>query len=135
MSKKRVFRTIIACGFIFYFTGCALPNLSRFSVEESDIKEIFRSAFLVTLNWSHEDISTVDTFNVYYKAQGESTWILLDTVPAALPLLEISNTDVGDGSWVFGVSAVDALGNESEIHSSLEATADPNTGWYLLWVD
>jgi hypothetical protein len=135
MSEKKVIKTVIACGFIFYITGCALPNLSRFSVDNDDVEEIFRSAFLVTLNWSYDDITVIESYNVYYKAQGESSWILLDNVPAALPLLEISNTQIGDGTWVFGVSALDSLGNESDIHSSLEATADPATGWYLLWVD
>lgn len=135
MSENKLIKTIIAFGFILYFTGCALPNLSRFSVDNGDVEEIFRSASVLYLEWVDDDNPQPASYNIYYRDYLDEDWILLGNIPATDPTLEIDYSQFGDGSWVFGVSALDSQGNESKIHSSLDNTADPNTGWYLLWVD
>ncbi len=132
---KKTVVLVILFSFIFLITGCALPSLSRFSVEEDDIEEIFRTTSVVTLNWSYGDISSIQSYKVYYRAHGDSNWIYLNTISESTSyLLEISNSVIGNGSWDFGVSAVDSSDNESEIHSCMDIAADPSTGWYLLWV-
>lgn len=129
ISKVRVVFIL----FSLIISGCAMPSLSKFTVDETDNEEIFKSTTDVTLLWADVNTITVESYKVYYKPHGDSTWILLDSIPSSSPNYEISHSQIGNGIWDFGVSAVDELGNESKIHSSLEVTANPNTGWYLLW--
>nr|MDA3812581.1 hypothetical protein [Spirochaetaceae bacterium] len=88
-----------------------------------------------SLAWNYDEPATIQSYKLYYKANEDIEWILLDTIPATVPIFEVEHATIGDGSWDFGVSSVDLLGNESEIHSSLDFNADPTTGWYLLWVN
>ncbi len=43
--------------------------------------------------------------------------------------------DIGSGMFDFGVTAKDAEENESSMHMSLQTTAQPDTGWFLVWED
>lgn len=119
---------------LLLMASCALPTISGFEVEDTGVAEIFRSTSTVTLNWSYDPASETESYNIYYRAHGDSQWIFLENIPAtAVPAFEVSNSMIGDGSWNFGVSSLDISGMESEIHSSLDVEADPETGWYLLW--
>jgi len=40
---------------------------------------------------------------------------------------------VGHGNFDFGVTAVTGTGVDSSMHTSLDRTADPTTGWFLTW--
>ena len=41
--------------------------------------------------------------------------------------------DFGDGDYDFGVVAVDPETEESAMHTCLDDTAQPDSGWYLSW--
>ena len=45
----------------------------------------------------------------------------------------VTTDDLVHGSYEFAVSSVSLTGMESELHTSLDETADPTTGWYLDW--
>jgi hypothetical protein len=75
----------------------------------------------------------VEQYELYYRLHGESDWVLLDTVPASPnPQYTISYEDFGDGEFEFGVVSVRGTA-ESAMHTSLDSSADPRTGWYLRW--
>ena len=118
--------------FISIFSSCAMPTISKFTVDEV-LEEFFKTTDSVTVVWTHDDQSAIDSYNLYYKNHGESDWIQLNTAPISknLPLYRIEYDSLGDGLWDIGVSALDEV-SESEIHSSLDSDAEPS-GWYLLW--
>ena len=48
--------------------------------------------------------------------------------------ITIDHSDLGDGSYDFAVSSISEFGIESDLHTSLDYTAVPIGGWYILWV-
>lgn len=61
-------------------------------------------------------------------------WNLLVEIPATPhPALTIKHSDLGDGEYDFAVRAVNSNDVASSIHSSLDASANPFGGWYILW--
>jgi hypothetical protein len=40
---------------------------------------------------------------------------------------------LGNGKFDFAVSAVNAAGKASSLHTSLDASAIPFGGWYIVW--
>jgi len=77
------------------------------------------------------NVEHIDYYTIYYRVHGASDWIAYSEVVATNGT--VFHVDLGNGTWDFGVSATDFSGNESEIHSSLDMTAIPTGGWYLLW--
>jgi hypothetical protein len=72
---------------------------------------------------------------VYYRQHGSGLWIILSETPASShPQILLHHSDFGDGSYDFAVSAVNSLGQQSSLHTSLDASADPYGGWYILWI-
>ena len=62
------------------------------------------------------------------------SWILLDEIPAGDdPEYTLYHADFGNGDFDFGVTAVGEEEEESDMHSSLDETAQPSCGWYLSW--
>jgi hypothetical protein len=61
-------------------------------------------------------------------------WRFLAEIPATPnPSLVIKHSELGDGEFDLAVSMVNARGDASTLHSSLDATANPFGGWYLVW--
>ncbi len=50
------------------------------------------------------------------------------------PYFTVKHSDVGDGVYVFAVSTVGEGGGQSPLHTSLDYTADPISGWYVWWM-
>jgi len=99
----------------------------------STLSQITSQADSVTLAW---DPSTgeVAAYKIFYRQHGTESWSVLTEVPAqAEPSLILYHSDFGNGSFDFGVEAVADTGAESPMHSSLDATAQPTSGWYLTW--
>ncbi len=137
--QARTIRFVIIAAFltalILVANGCAVYFADEFI--EHDLQaaslpaRVLRSDQAV-LAWD-PPANDVDHYELYYRIRGESDWVLLDTVPAtAEPQYAISYEDFGDGEFEFGVVAVDGSG-ESEMHTSLDSSASPQTGWYLRW--
>lgn len=87
-----------------------------------------------TLSWDPPtDGTTVVSYNLYYRVHGTVDWTLLGSVAAGpSPTYTVSNADLAYGVYDFAVTSVDAEGDESEIHTSLDETAEPD-GWFLDW--
>jgi hypothetical protein len=84
-----------------------------------------------TLYWD-ESPEPVSEYRLYQRHHGGTEWTLLGT-GLVLPQATITQTDLDFGRYEFAVSSVDMDGVESELHTSLDATADPGTGWCLDW--
>ncbi|MBN2656306.1 MAG: hypothetical protein JXR86_04540 [Spirochaetales bacterium] len=110
--------------------------MARYSLIQSNdrIVEIIKTDREITLEWESYSDSDV-SYNLYFKIHGSPLWRSLDTVYNGTPRFSLSISRIGEGSWDFGVSAVDSEGYESEIHSSLDYSADPAAGWYLTWME
>lgn len=95
----------------------------------------------LTLSWDPPvtDIqgfpSEVEAYLVYYQEYGSNYWRLLDEVKASRqPQYTIHHDRLGDGEFDFAIRARSVNGKISSLHTSLDADADPISGWYVFWV-
>ena len=74
-------------------------------------------------------------YKIYYRVHGMEDWVLLDLIPAEQnPKYIVYHSDLGNGSYDFAVSAVQINDIESQLHSSLDISAAPIGGWYIMWL-
>jgi hypothetical protein len=87
----------------------------------------------VTLAWDPSS-SEVAAYKLYYRDHGAAGWTFLAELPAAeTPQFSLTHSNFGDGDFDFGVVAVSTAAAESPMHTSLDPTAYPDSGWYLRW--
>ncbi|MBB6479240.1 hypothetical protein [Spirochaeta isovalerica] len=128
--KMKYFLQFSTFGLMLFFAfSCAMPTITRLSTDpETDtVKQIIRSSSEITLEWDYYP-GTAASYNLYYKTHGDTSWNSLNSMSSETLSFTVLFSQLGSGSWDFGVSAVDFEGNESEIHSSLDDTAEPETG-------
>ncbi|MCK4517057.1 MAG: fibronectin type III domain-containing protein [Spirochaetaceae bacterium] len=99
---------------------------------ESQPQVIVIAADHFTLFWDTPP-DAASEYRVYHRIHGGSEWQLL-TSGLASPEATVTQTDLEFGMYEFAVSSVSMDGVESDLHSSLDETADPGTGWYLDWI-
>ncbi len=77
----------------------------------------------------------VDTYRLYYRNVEADDWNDLGATGPDELQFEVSNGVLADGygRYAFAVQSVTPDGSESELHSSLSPTAQPETGWYVDW--
>jgi hypothetical protein len=73
------------------------------------------------------------SYNLYSRTHGTFPWTLLGNTGTATESFSVSTDILPHGSYDFAVTAVTASGAESELHTSLDDTAQPQTGWYVVW--
>lgn len=128
---------------VFLF-ACPLYNPAAFIQHETapagqnqtGPDDVLSTAAQITLEWDPPSTgaSSVASYAVSYRVHGASSWTVLATVPASSqPSYSVLHSAIGDGSYDFAVAAVDSTGTSSPLHTSLDPTADPTTGWYLTW--
>lgn len=80
-------------------------------------------------------LDAVDSYRLYYRNVETDDWHDLGSTGAEELQFEISDAVLGDGygRYAFAVQSVTPDGSESELHSSLSPTAQPETGWYVDW--
>jgi hypothetical protein len=87
----------------------------------------------VTVAWD-APASEVASYKLFYRQHETGTWTLVTEIPAQSdPSVTLNHADFGNGSYDFGVEAVAEGGAESPMHTSLDNTAQPTSGWYLIW--
>ena len=92
----------------------------------------------VTLAWDPPP-TDVSNYRVYFRIHATDTWYELTEspetpVPASPdPEYTVLHSQVENGVFDFGIKAVNDEEAESSRHSSLDITADPDTGWFLIW--
>jgi len=78
--------------------------------------------------------SEVASYQIYCREHGTSYWRLLGEIPASShPEYTVEHRQLGNGLFDFAVRAVTTSGQASPLHSSLDSSADPVSGWYVLW--
>ena len=107
-----------------------------------DFSEINKVGQAVTVNndsftvaWENDaEASTIDEFRIYTREHGSQGWTLLDTIPGTEPLeFTVTTAILTKGNWDFAVSTLSDT-TESELHTSMDDTAIPTTGWYVEWI-
>jgi len=91
------------------------------------------TAAAITLAWDPPP-SPVQTYKLFFRIHDTSTWysLLPDVTAGPSPEYTVQHDDVKSGIFDFGVKAVNEDA-ESNMHISVETTAQPDTGWYLVW--
>ena len=86
-----------------------------------------------TLYWDSPAVAA-DAYRIYQRPHGSTGWSLLfDGLPS--PQATVTTAELPYGAYEFAVSSVNEYGAESELHTCLDSTADPGTGWYLCWTE
>ena len=87
-----------------------------------------------TILWDPDPESGIpDLYRMYFRNRGDETWSLLSEVnPDIEPAFTVSRDNLSFGIYEFAVSAV-AVGVESDLHTSMDDTANPGTGWFVDW--
>ena len=123
---------IILSGLLIF--GCTIPYI------DAPLIMRIKSASL-TIVWDAPVINLpgspnyVSSYRIYYSRYGTSDWRLLGETPAPEnPSFTVPHSSVGDGRFVFAVSSLNTIGEESELHTSLDMSADPQSGWYIWWI-
>ncbi len=124
--------------------NCALPDFEEFSDEATTaaaaqkagvLQEIPIDSEEITLTWDPPP-SAIKEYKVLYRDHGTTGWTEKAVIPA-VPSPEYtflhSDPDLGNGAYDFAVIAVDNDDIESAIHNSLDGTASPSSGWYIVW--
>jgi len=124
---------------VFAASGCSLYLLQNLDAPESipdpadGAEKVLYTAEEVTLAWDPPP-SEISTYKIFYRAHESGSWILFDEIAAEdNPEYTLYHADFGNGEFDFGVVAVDGEAEESEMHTSLDDTAQPECGWYLAW--
>lgn len=100
-----------------------------------DPSEVTISGDQVTLAWDPPP-SSVEAYRLYFRIHDTAEWYTLsdEDLPAApTPEYTLLHADIGSGMFDFGVKALDVEENESGMHISLETSAQPDSGWFLIW--
>jgi hypothetical protein len=115
-------------------SGCAFPS--------GGSSPIMVTAKTITLEWDPPSVEflfgplAIPFYHVYIRHHGSPNWIFCGQVTAtANPQIQLHHSDYGNGTYDFAVSAVDTLGQESALHTSLDASASPYGGWHIDWVN
>ena len=88
----------------------------------------------ITLAWDPPP-TPIQSYELFFRIHDAADWYSL---AAGLPddpepEYTVQHAAVGNGIFDFGVKAVNAEAVESSMHQSLETSAQPDTGWYLVW--
>lgn len=135
-DRARLYLLLLLTVFSLLLFGCPLYNPAAFIQHQTAPDDISSIATQATLQWDPpaSGASQVVSYTVSYRIHGTSTWNTLATVPASpQPEYMVLRAALGSGSFDFAVAAVDSTGALSPLHTSLDPTADPTTGWYLTW--
>jgi hypothetical protein len=135
VSRHKVLRLIVRIAIISLVVGCQNPITFDLSYKkanaESKPQKVAISGSSFTLAWDDEPLGT-STYSVYTRPHGGSLWAPV-VKGLASPSLVVTNALLPYGSYEFAVSRVSADGVESTLLTSLDASAIPDTGWYIEW--
>lgn len=152
--KKKKFGWVLACVLLLLpVIGCPMYTAVGFKYAESsegggdsqsigdDPDKIETTEDAVILAWDSAS-PDVDYYRLSFRIHGANPpdsvpwYVIQDNIPADMnPEYPVDR--VGSGAFDFGVVAKDseAENEESALHSSLDITAQPDTGWYLIWLE
>ena len=135
-SVKIYIFTLIIFSVCLFLIGCGWPSFTP-----GEYIQILYKSPRLTLAWDPPltDIPNMPTavasYVVYYRDHGTFDWQVLDEILAnENPQYTVEHEQLGDGLYDFAISAITVGGQVSPLHSSLDSSADPISGWYVFWV-
>lgn len=140
----RLIFVIFSAAVLSFLTACQLPDFGAFLKDPGtpadpapptppDTIAVNTSAEQILLEWD-PPAEEVSSYDVYIRTHGAASWQVLGSVSAApAPEYAVLHSAVGNGEFDFAIVAMNGEGTRSTYHSSLDATAQPDTGWYLVW--
>ena len=154
-KSKKYLGILVFVLLILFLFGCPMYTAVGFKyaeasggtedgqIEGTDPEDVEITEETVALAW---DVPSpeIDFYRVLFRIHGANppeSWLVLEENLTADPSPEytVNNADIGNGIFDFGVVAKDldleADKEESPLHSSLDITAQPDTGWYLIWLE
>jgi hypothetical protein len=132
--RHRSYLVILLAFLTLLVSACPLYNPAAFLQHQPD--EIASIANQLTLAWNPpaSGASQVVSYTIQYRAHGTSAWHTLVTIPAtSQPSYTVLHSAMGNGSFDFAVSSIDSTGATSPLHTSLDPSANPSSGWYVTW--
>ena len=118
-------------------SGC--DWLKRITLGES--MQILHKSTELTLAWDPPltDIpnrpTEVAAYQIYYREHCTCDWLLIGEIPASRhPEYTIDYSRIDAGLYDFAVRAITVDDRASPLHTSLDSSADPVSGWYVLWI-
>jgi hypothetical protein len=139
LRKRIVSLSIVALFLALAVSGCNW--IKTLSLGLGEPTQILYKQPLLTLAWDPPvtdfpgSPTEIATYQVFYQEHGSNYWILLDEVPADRhPQCTIAHDRLKDGLYDFAIRAITVSGQVSPLHTSLDSSADPISGWYVFWV-
>ncbi|WP_319417155.1 fibronectin type III domain-containing protein [Marispirochaeta aestuarii] len=139
MKSGKLLFILITLAAVILTAGCVEPGMeiasSSFPPAElppvgSSLTPYTVDGDSFTLAWNPSESEDLLGYNVYYRPHETETWLfLIDSDEAQL---EVTSAMLPGGDYEFAVSSYTAT-EESDLHTSLDETANPDTGWYLVW--
>lgn len=132
--KKNVIISI--SGIFLSMTLCQRDNALLHSDNNACI-QIGTQKDSITITWENDTINNtiesegVKGFNVYYRQHGTNEWMFYNKVDENTCVIKKDLT--GEGCLNFAVCSKSEKGTVSDLHSSLDSTAEPSCGWFLSW--
>ena len=131
--KKFIFVIIV----IFTLSSCKF--IAGLDINFGPTELIVNQQFF-SLQWDFsgtdlsDDQADTSTFRLYYRDHGTFKWYYLSEIPTSDEgWFFISEEQLDYGVYDFAVSYINKEGIESELHTSLEPSAKPMSGWYVNW--
>ena len=119
-----------------FLSGCVLYDPTAFlkgTAPTAKAVMVESSADQIVLQWD-PPASAVAKYLVSFRIHGDTSWVPLGEVPALpAPEFPVLYTNLGDGDFDFAITAENAAGEKSNVHISLDPTAQPPSGWFLRW--
>jgi len=108
-----------------------LQNTNKYYVETRDADSV-----IVYWDKPDENSVSVKNYKLYYRPYSQATWITLkDSVPVSdKPSYVVYRNQLNstDSIVIFGIQAITFSGQTTEIHTSLDSTANSAGGWILV---
>ena len=137
-TKAHLFLLLLCFLLVCVLSGCVLYDPTAFlkgTPPAAKAVVVESSADQIILQWD-APASEVAKYFVSFRIHGETDWVQFPNgeIPATpLPEFPVLWTQVGDGDFDFAIVAENSVGEKSNVHISLDPTAQPPTGWYLHW--
>ena len=125
--------------FILLLTTCSRLSSPFFINHNNCPREIIIYEDYFNLEWDNpaelQQTNSILLHKIYIRKHGDIDWQLVKEIDSGVKTSCIIRGDEFEpNKYDIGVSFVTTDGTESAIHSSLDKTASPPTGWYIFWI-
>ncbi|MFZ7131897.1 MAG: hypothetical protein ACOWWR_06025 [Eubacteriales bacterium] len=102
-------------------------------------QEIMVRGNYLTIEWDNpffiEEANKIKTYRIFIRSHGTYGWTFVSgKAYSEQTSFTIEKGDLRSGKYDIGVAIVTTDGEMTAIHSSLDNTAIPQTGWYIFWI-